>query len=750
MRLIYGTFIELSIYMMSKERAKVIKHSLVVDSLSVCKTILQSSGRVALSSLLILSMVSCGPGGSQGPTQYITNYGSDKKLPDDDGYTGSGGTGDGGGGQGILCSAEVKNPEYRSKLFVRDIFEGIYNSKLKMKSMSGPSGEGSEQVSPESIKFLISTLKSFFGPAMQQLEIGREEFWQDFVSKISFLEEDVRLYPSQDANSPIALPNGCKIVQIAYWDDSTGRAENGTLYIDRERWKKLDSLNKIALLAHEYFFKEARRVGFTNSDLIRNRLGYLFSEKSISPMFPNDAKVTRYCTGKNQADLNAKIHIFYTEGPKNHQLIIPYISSSALGISSLHGRSFTVMQDIGEQLGAITTNGEYSHPQYRSNDIIWSGYLPSPSSNIKLSLGRPFKATKVERHNVPREAIPAKILEKIRESIEVSSRRLLRRNIYLDDNELTRAYLVLNDEIEAFRKQSIYPTQFPRWTSELVKLVNPTGDTKAKNLAGQDVILDYPLKLYKFHIGVLSESEVESLIPPQIFHSTEQQISDKDMTPKAIVEKDNRSYEYELSCYDSEAIAISQEKNNLLSGPPIRVANNETPVYVPYQMDESTFIGTIKTTDEKGQEDPWGWARETDDSEESEQEKFKSKIQATLRNAFHGYIESRPKCDLTTIDDCTPAQRLGYKLRRTKYAVLHRCHDYDNFQYSPQFEVIEEHRVRARRCLVIEIPEEKMYYMVKQEGAWAQELNRYSFYTEVIAVGPPTYPAKRIKEAGSP
>ncbi|KYG61627.1 hypothetical protein AZI86_18160 [Bdellovibrio bacteriovorus] len=713
--------IELSIYMMRKHRAKAIKHSLVVDTLSVCKTILQSSARVALSSLLILSMVSCGPGGSQGPTQYITNYGSDKKLPDDDGYTGSGGTGDGGGGQGILCSADVKNPEYRSKLFVRDIFEGIYNSKLKMKTMSGPFGEGSEKVGPESIKFLISTLKSFYGPAMQQLEIGREEFWQEFVSRISFLDEDVRLYPSQDANSPIALPNGCKIVQIAYWDDSTGRGENGTLYIDRAQWKKLDSLNKVALLAHEYFFKEARIAGYKNSDLVRSQLAQIFSNSNIKPLFPEGSQLNGYCKGTNQADPHSVIHLYTASTLGARYLVIPYFRSSNISISSLKGQSFRLPDDrVQKALEDISSMSKKEFSNKISPDSSpkgWAGYFNSASTNIRISIENPFVIKKARERVITKSDVRMKIFGKIKDHlIETVFKN---EPSFLENELLMRAYIHLNAEIDTFIQKGEYPKAFLSWHSELYNLINSQKDEKLRGtLNFRKVVIELPMLLYKYRTELISEQELESLF------EDDKRYSEDTYSIQGIAkgEKGNENIYFELTCYSGSTVFASQPENNILKGSPVRAGDDK----VPFQFQYSDFRTRTDYFDE---------------------EYYRGKIETMLSAALSGHkteidpmtkTASLKTCDLYTIDGCSDEHRLAYKLARTKSVNVYRCHS-PNW-LNERFEVTLNSSSQ-RRCIVIEIPEEKMYYEMKlvEQNEKIQDEYNVIHTSEVSLVPEPSY-----------
>lgn len=323
---------------------KSIKQTLLARGMSFCKANLRLS---FASCLLVTSAVGCTPGDTN---NYLTIYGTDKKQSDDDGYSGNGGTGDGGGGQGVSCSSETRNTKLRSKLLVRDIFEVVVKSTGDIISLP-PNTPEVDEISDAALEILVHRLSLFFGPATEKLDFGRKNFWRDFSKRIAFISDDASLHVSHDANSPIALPAGCKIVQIAFWNDSLEVESGGTLHVDRGLWLRLDQINKVALLAHEYFFKEARKAGYKNSDFIRGRIGDLFSTNAIKPLFskwvaspsnyassvlPNKKAGFKYCTGSSDQDPLAKVILYQYKGSDDRPyFVIPYLKADLLSKSSL-------------------------------------------------------------------------------------------------------------------------------------------------------------------------------------------------------------------------------------------------------------------------------------------------------------------------------------------------------------------------------------------------------------------------------
>lgn len=315
-----------------------------------CKTILQLGLRHSLIGLMIVS-AGCNPSttnynqtiqqpGSSDPTKQSVQTGGPG--------SGGGGTGDGGGGQGVYCSETAKDSNIKGKLMVRDVYEAIKNHKRNMPSGKLGAG-GTDKVDDASIKYLVEVLKAYFGPASWNLDFVNVEYWKKFSESISFIPDDATLHPSQDANSPLALPEGCKIVQIAYWDESSGPIEEGTLYVDKKSWKQLDQYNKVALLAHEFFFKQARKGGYKNSDFVRYKVGQLLSQEGLPAVFqqwgpsqdervkdilPEKMTGFKYCKGSSENDPSARLQMYQYEGKDGLQhIVFPVVSSSTINLS---------------------------------------------------------------------------------------------------------------------------------------------------------------------------------------------------------------------------------------------------------------------------------------------------------------------------------------------------------------------------------------------------------------------------------
>lgn len=308
-----------------------------------------------LASVILLN--ACGQGSTN---NYYSNPEKSGSTQFDSSMSGGGGgTGDGGGGQGVQCG-NTSDSRLRNQLFVRDIFEAISNHGRVMKTVSAQNPDDRD-ISEEAIDMLIKSIVQYLGPASVTLDFAQSSFWKDFSNRISFVGEDKELFPSKDANSPIALPKSCNIVQIAYWDESPGMSEDGTLYVSKQLWEKLDQFNKIALLAHEYFFKQARKAKFRNSDLTRYKIGQLLSKEGLQPLFknwepsldlraknflPKSRKGFKLCEGTSAEDSTAKIQLVQYEGQaKTQHLVFPLISSKSINTNPLTPNNFSIIPE---------------------------------------------------------------------------------------------------------------------------------------------------------------------------------------------------------------------------------------------------------------------------------------------------------------------------------------------------------------------------------------------------------------------
>ena len=476
---------------------------------------------ILLSGLTVV-LNSCGPASTNNYYNTPATHNSPSNNNDAISGGGGGGTGDGGGGQGVLCG-DAKNTHIKNQLFVRDIFEAINNHGLQMKHISPV--EDASIVSPEAIRTLVNSIRFYFGPASKNLEFTHETFWKKFIERISFIDADKQLIPSNDANSPIALPKECKLVQIAYWDESSGVADEGTLYISKDLWGKLDSINKIGLLAHEFFFKQARKSKYTNSDFTRYKIGQLLSTEGLAPVFnewepSTDSRVKeflpkykdgyKFCEGTSKEDSSARLQFYQYEGKdKQQHFVFPLLTSKIINANLLQPSHFSFVPSSNERLSSATdlliyrsdifesnvvpaynldtgpwvnwwyestgllTSYYKSTPQllkvnwgHTGNPVAWQDNINTQKWPIKLALMDPTvsETTRKVREVKKRDDLLQAVHERIRSKLKVCQ------SFNAPVTVIANAMSTLNKEVSDAIQSENYPTSFPKWMDALKNL----------------------------------------------------------------------------------------------------------------------------------------------------------------------------------------------------------------------------------------------------------------------------------------
>ncbi len=494
--------------------------------------------------LFLLGLVACTENKTINQTSPpVSQAGGQTRTSDPDGW-GGGSTGDGGGGQGVLCSEETKDGNLRGKLMVRDVYEAQYNYRRTMVTQGlGPAG--TESVEQKTVGFLLSALKRYYGPALRDTEIGDVKYWTEFAQKIAFVPEQAALYPSNDANSPLALPKGCRIVQIAYWDESAGLDAEGTLYVDKTLWVKLDQFNKAALLAHEYFFKKAREAGLTNSDYTRYKVGQLLSMEGMSPLFPGwvpskDSRVSevlpespkgyKSCVG-SAGERGSSIRLYqYRDNKGVQRIVIPSLKSGNYSLLPFQSVTMSFQPGPGDVMGLITDqflfNPDEEMPlDFKQNSI--TGKLTAENHGLE-SFRREFYTINVPAKNrtVKLSVINpmADIVSEEKTELKPSNELALQMNLQIEDEiknafgsykyssrNLLEPIAALNAEIDLAVKQGIFPQSFPKWNAELDKIEHVAKITYTPEQRTK-LYSTFPDILYRIKLGTYSDYQISKVM----------------------------------------------------------------------------------------------------------------------------------------------------------------------------------------------------------------------------------------------
>ncbi|WP_157684605.1 hypothetical protein [Bdellovibrio bacteriovorus] len=658
-------------------------------------------------------------------------------------------------------------------------------SKLNLKPGPINKSDSKEKIRSEEIRFLIEILRSYFGHALLKMEIGNERFWQSFVSKISFIDDGAKLNPSQDANSPIVLPSGCKIVQIAFWDDSEAAGENGVLYIDKSYWEQLDSINKVALLAHEYFFKEARQAGFKNSDFVRAKIGKLFSSEGLPPLVKNwtpaaeesskdilplDINGYKYCYGSVADDPSSGIQLFLYNG---NQLAIPIIKSKRLGISSLQPVNFIVgprattalelahvavhtkggsEEDINFWMRetAISRNDDLkrglewleSKMEFAANDskALWTSQLATPTSVMQISLENPIFRRNDQIATTPKDA-SAQIFAIIQKLLSTPYPQLISgAAVGAMISDPVKDKVIIFTETEPLTDEKLRIS-----TLNAFSVLNQEVDRSIKN--GK-----YPEAFPKWTAAL--ESLSKKMVRPYTINNAERYMAKVRSFPELLykskigilseTEKARLVRDYEQIALDPHA-----KKNYYLQNGRLSLQSDSQKVTFDLNCADAGLVyndnnkmpnlsSEVKSSEVTFTIDS---AKFTDDSQI-----LNFEIAQTLRR-ISGRSTSKPpfQQDGWTIYEQISLNGTGAKslkdfLSRTDSVKILSCEDFSPVFGGKRFELQHED-LRIANCLVINITENNSFFMVKTseptEEVFDNNAKTASYYISVRAIIPP-------------
>jgi hypothetical protein len=457
-----------------------------------------------------------------------------------------GGTSDGGGGQGISCDASVANPQLRGKVLLRDIYEAIVEHKLTMKKLKTPD-DHSEKSHGEAIEMLAQTLREFFGPAQLKLDFTQADFWKEFEKKIVFIDDNTSLYTSNDANSPMQLLSGCKIVQIAFWNDV--QSDGGILYVSKSLWNSLNELNRVALLAHEYFFKESRQAGDKNSDFIRSKIGLLFSNENpnakpdqwdpvsdprLATILPESNRGYRICEGTSREDSTAKMVLYEYQGKDNLQhLNIPYLRSATVNLNFFDQISHKFDTQIEQILPVVldlwaSDFRDDSYFAFASRGIFDNFRLSNPYRYLAKLTGKydtwdNLSWTKTDLFE--KKQIDTKIeFYRAGSHLKLSAERDTAENLVkgilsdilgedIHDNNGRNIIVLLDQEVEQAIKNAREENNFPKW-KELFKthqFRNSSFSAEANDYFVKLAQNELPTYLYRAKAHTLSSDDMRQL-----------------------------------------------------------------------------------------------------------------------------------------------------------------------------------------------------------------------------------------------
>ena len=277
------------------------------------------------------------------------------------------GVGSSGGGKAVICRNTSGQIAFGQLLDLYEVVAVYHNELLPPLATL----EEERRRTNERIRTILGDQRAT-GPA------GDEENMRHLQKELnSAIFLPTPLPRTDDVGTPVALPEGCKLEQVAVFEDDPVK-----LTIYQEIWDYFDSQNKNALLMHEFFYWNNRRVGDTNSETSRWATNVLFANKpvlAIDNQVPSDAS---YCETDRQG-VGAKLNSFYMFSNPNDR------THTRLQFMILMGRPTWSPLKVDIPFDLINLDQSFDRrlplPEgpFRSHSIRVINRLPEP---LKLSL----------------------------------------------------------------------------------------------------------------------------------------------------------------------------------------------------------------------------------------------------------------------------------------------------------------------------------------------------------------------------
>ncbi len=304
----------------------------------------------------------------------------------------------GGGGIGVSCTDDLGV----NTIELLDLYEGRYYENLKYQHIN------SLNSIDEKLEFFIRRLTSHFllndespGDTEELYQELRNDIYELLKEKISNVKKFVNyeLPDSKDYtfnNKTLVLPENCKKIQIALYQDKTNN-----LLINNDYYNLLNTTNKIALWAHEFIFKWHRDLKYKKSVNTRKLVKYLLADNAPTSVYTNSYKEEDYLCQNIGSEIFLEFYIKNTTDSKGKTYIefISIDSSSPLFRTTSTIKNYSVEdlfihphlndQDITFPLTSNITNDKSE----KSKFIIKTNFKESGDNSLVIQLSNQEKNT---------------------------------------------------------------------------------------------------------------------------------------------------------------------------------------------------------------------------------------------------------------------------------------------------------------------------------------------------------------------
>lgn len=172
----------------------------------------------------------------------------------------------GGGGFVINCPPNPIEPNGSAELL--DLYEGRQLLGFSMAASS-------EDLAEDYLQSVKRTYALQGHPTLGQEK--REEILENlvlFFRYSKFVNSPSELPQANDLGAPPKIPSGCRIEQVAYFDD-----QSDVIYILKPLFDKMRPLDQAALVSHELNFRHMRELKDDSSQISRRTVAHSFSSR---------------------------------------------------------------------------------------------------------------------------------------------------------------------------------------------------------------------------------------------------------------------------------------------------------------------------------------------------------------------------------------------------------------------------------------------------------------------------------------
>ena len=203
----------------------------------------------------------------------------------------------GGGGYVVSCAQTPLEP---AKVELLDLYEGENTLRF---TMAVPTGSLLED-------YFAGVKRTYtFQGYPQMADQLREDIVRNLrntLRTIHFVAHAAEMPNAYDLGDLPWIPSACALEQIAFFDDAMQR-----IYVRKDLWEKLDSMNQAALLFHELWYRELRLLKDTTSIYARRTVAHIFAVRGPISLKDGLTDQSRQMSIGNYTESSTEISTFH-------------------------------------------------------------------------------------------------------------------------------------------------------------------------------------------------------------------------------------------------------------------------------------------------------------------------------------------------------------------------------------------------------------------------------------------------------